>query len=608
MSEEDNKTNHYESNGLSSSTKEKEQNSEKVCNKKPGGWKAMPFILGNETFERLAAFGLFANFMVYLTREFHLDQVHASNILNMWSGITNFAPLLGAFISDTYTGRFKTIAFCSVFSFLGMTVVTLTAWLPQLHPPSCSPQEQALNQCVKATNAHLGFLFMGLIFLSVGSSGIRPCSIPFGVDQFDPTTEEGKKGINSFFNWYYTSFTVVLLITQTVIVYIQDSVSWTFGFAIPTLCMFCSIILFFVGTKIYVHVKPEGSILSSIAQVFVASFRKRKVKVPCEKVVDGIFYDPPLIGSAILSKLPSTNQFRVLDKGALIMEGDLNLDGTIVNQWNLVSIQQVEEVKCLARTLPIWAAGILGFTAMAQVGTFIISQAMKMDRHLGPNFQIPAGSLGVVSFIIIGLWVPFYDRVCVPTLRKITKHEGGITLLQRIGIGMVFSIIAMIVAGYVEKVRRDVANSNPNPQGIAPMSVMWLFPQLILMGFCEAFNIIGLIEFFNRQFPDHMRSIANALFSCSFALANYVSSILVITVHNVTGTHSHPDWLTNDINVGRLDYFYYLLAGVGVLNLAYFVYVSQRYQYKGSVDIQEKQTQDVELGTKGELDYYTKEV
>jgi hypothetical protein len=63
--------------------------------------------------------------------------------------------------------------------------------------------------------------------------------------------------------------------------------------------------------------------------------------------------------------------------------------------------------------------------------------------------------------------------------------------------------------------------------------------------------------------------------------------------------------LTNDINAGRLDYFYYLLAGIGVLNLAYFLYVSQRYHYKGSVDIQEK-PQDVELGSKGELDYYTR--
>lgn len=191
-----------------------------------------------------------------------------------------------------------------------MISVTLTAWLPNLHPPSCTPNQQALNECVKANTSHVSFLLMGLCLLSIGSAGIRPCSIPFGVDQFDPTTDEGKKGINSFFNWYYTSFTVVLLITQTVVVYIQDSVSWKFGFAIPTLCMFFSIILFFIGTNIYVHAKPEGSIFSSIGQVIVVSYKKRNVKLPCEKQMLGKFYDPPLTGIAAFSKLPLTNQFR----------------------------------------------------------------------------------------------------------------------------------------------------------------------------------------------------------------------------------------------------------------------------------------------------------
>ncbi|XP_020217859.1 protein NRT1/ PTR FAMILY 2.13 [Cajanus cajan] len=596
----------------SSSTTEKEKNSDELSKnssgsaKKPGGWKAMPFILGNETFERFAAFGLFANFMVYLTREFHLDQVYASNILNIWSGITNFFPLIGAFISDAYIGRFRTIAFASFSSLLGMTVVTLTACLAQLHPPPCSPEQQALNQCVKATTPHVSVLLTGLCLLSIGSAGIRPCSIPFGVDQFDATTDEGKKGINSFFNWYYTSFTIVLLITQTVVVYIQDSISWKIGFAIPTVCMFCSIILFFVGTRIYVHVKPEGSIFSSIGQVLVAAYRKRKFELPSGKQVDGVFYDPPLSGTQILSKLPFTNQFRTLNKAAIIMEGELNQDGSRVNEWKLVSIQQVEEVKCLARIFPIWAAGILGFTSMAQQGTFTISQALKMDRHLGPKFQIPPGSLSVISFMTIGLWVPFYDRVMVPALRRVTKHEGGITLLQRIGIGMVFSVLSMIAAALVEKVRRDLANSNPNPNplGIAPMSVLWLAPQLVLMGMCEAFNIIGQIEFYNRQFPEHMRSIANALFSCSFAGSSYVSSAIVTAVHHATRTHSHPDWLTNNINAGRLDYFYYLIAGIGVLNLIYFLYVAQRYHYKGSVDLLDK-AQDMELASKGELDYYS---
>ncbi|KAF5449720.1 hypothetical protein F2P56_030137 [Juglans regia] len=552
--------------------------------KRPGGWKAMPFIIGNETFERLATFGLLANFMVYLTREFHMDQVSASNVINIWSGVTNFAPLVGAFISDAYVGRFPTIAFASLASLLGMVTVTMTAWMAQLHPPPCTPQQNELGQCKGSTTAQLGVLLLGLGFLSIGSGGIRPCSIPFGVDQFDPTTDDGQKGINSFFNWYYTTFTVVLLFTQTIVVYIQDSVSWSIGFGIPTLCMFLSIIFFFVGTNIYVHVKAEGSPLSGLAQVFVAAYKKRQIQLPADGDVDGIFYDPPLKG-AVFTKLPLTDHFRFLNKAAFIQENELKPDGTSSNQWRLCSIQQVEELKCIVRIIPIWISGIISLTSMTQQGTFTVSQALKMDRHLGPHFQIPAGSMGVISLIIIGLWLPFYDRFLVPALRKVTKNEGGISLLQRIGIGTVFSILSMVVAGLVERVRRASAIQNPQPLGVAPMSVMWLAPQLILLGFCEAFNIIGQIEFFNRQFPDHMRSIGNSLFSCSFAGASYLSSLVVTIVHHVTRTHAHPDWLTNDINYGRLDYFYFLIAGMGVLNLIYFLYCANRYRYKGSAQI-----------------------
>lgn len=191
-------------------------------------------------------------------------------------------------------------------------VVTLTAWLPELHPPPCTPEQLTLNQCEKASNFHLGILVLGLCFLTIGSAGIRPCSIPFGVDQFDPTTVEGKKGIASFFNWYYTTFSVVLLLTLTVVVYIQDTISWKIGFGIPALCMLSSLIMFLVGTRIYVHAKPEGSVFSGIVQVLVAAYRKRHIKLPSEeKATDGVFYDPPLKGTGVLSKLPLTNQFRL---------------------------------------------------------------------------------------------------------------------------------------------------------------------------------------------------------------------------------------------------------------------------------------------------------
>uniref|UniRef100_A0A1J3HGD7 Protein NRT1/ PTR FAMILY 2.13 n=1 Tax=Noccaea caerulescens TaxID=107243 RepID=A0A1J3HGD7_NOCCA len=572
--------------------------------KKHGGWRAISFILANETLERLGTIGLLSNFMVYLTRVFHLQQVDASNVINIWSGFTNLTPLVGAFISDAYIGRFKTIAFASFATLFGLITLTLTASLPQLHPASCSNNNNPIN-CASPNKLQIGILLLGLGFLSIGSGGIRPCSIPFGVDQFDQRTEEGIKGVGSFFNWYYMTFTVVLLITQTVVVYIQDQVSWIIGFGVPTGLMACAVVMFFAGMKLYVCVKPEGSIFSGIAQVVVAARKKRKLKVPAEDDGSVTYYDPP-VKASVLSKLHHCNQFRFLDKAAVIIEGDLTSDGVPVNKWRLCSIQEVEEVKCLIRVVPVWSAGIIALTAMSQQGTFTVSQALKMDRHMGPKFEIPAGSLVVISLLTIGVFLPLYDRVLVPFFRRITGHKSGITLLQRIGTGIVFAILSMIVAGLVERVRRKRSIASGDPTGITPMSVFWLSPQLILMGLCEAFNIIGQIEFFNSQFPEHMRSIANALFSLSFAGSNYLSSLTVTVVHKFSGGRNRPDWLNKDLNAGKLDYFYYLIAVFGVFNLVYFWYCARGYQYKsgslmGGFEEDNKSFSDVEMSSKKQL-------
>nr|GME21644.1 protein NRT1/ PTR FAMILY 2.13-like [Ipomoea batatas] len=227
---------------------------------------------GNETFERLASMGLLANFSVFLMTVYHLDQVGAANMMGIWGGVTSFIPLLGAFISDSYLGRFWTIAFASIFEILGMLTLTIIAMVPNLRPPPCNATQP--QDCKDPTNSQMGYLFLALGFLAIGSGGIRPCSIPFGVDQFDATTEEGRKGISSFFNWYYTSLTVVLIFSMTIVVYIQDS--------------------------------PEGSVFAGIAHVCVAAFNKRKVKLPDE--ASG-YYDPPVTSPAG-KKLPLTKDCR----------------------------------------------------------------------------------------------------------------------------------------------------------------------------------------------------------------------------------------------------------------------------------------------------------
>ncbi|EPS64563.1 hypothetical protein M569_10218, partial [Genlisea aurea] len=255
------------------------------------GVKAMPFVIGNEAFEKLGTIGTSTNLLVYLTTIFNMKSVAATNVLNVFNGTCNFGTLLGAFLSDTYFGRYTTLGVASVSSFLGMVILAMTAAIPALHPHSSSP----------ASPGQLTFLFAGFALLVIGASGIRPCNLAFGADQFDPNTESGKRGINSFFNWYYFTFTFAMMVSLTAIIYVQSDVNWAVGLAIPASLMFLSCAFFFVGTNIYVVVSPEGSPLTSAVQTFAVAFKKRGLTLPPES---SLFNHIPQ--HSINSKLPYT--------------------------------------------------------------------------------------------------------------------------------------------------------------------------------------------------------------------------------------------------------------------------------------------------------------
>jgi peptide/histidine transporter 3/4 len=96
----------------------------------------------------------------------------------------------------------------------GMIILTLTAGVPALHPPPCSAGAGG-QQCAGATEGQFAVLALSFLFIVVGAGGIRPCSLPFGADQFDPRTESGRRGINSFFNWYYFTLTIAVVGSST---------------------------------------------------------------------------------------------------------------------------------------------------------------------------------------------------------------------------------------------------------------------------------------------------------------------------------------------------------------------------------------------------------
>ncbi|TVU36087.1 hypothetical protein EJB05_18000, partial [Eragrostis curvula] len=488
-----------------------------VSQRSPGGRRSR-LVGTNETFEKAASFGVAPNLTMYLVKRFNIGQLKAADITNIFYATLNFTPSLIPIWEAVVRNHNPQMT--------GMLGLTLSASLPVLKPPTCNQVSQLDGHCSNPSTLQLSVLYLSLGLLTIGGGAVRPCSLPFGVDQFDTADEENRKSLNSYYNWYYGTSTAALVFSTTILIYIQNNFSWAIGFGIPTVFMFLAIIFYFAGTRLYVHVPPEGSIFSGIEQVLVASFKKRRLKLPCPHDVNQqelMLYSPPTRGNRIF-RLPLTSQFR--------------------NSWELSSIQQIEEVKCLIRIVPICFSGILCFVAMAQQFTFIILQAFTMDCHLGPHFKIPAGT---------------------------------VTLLQRQGVGLVLASISMVVAGLVERKRRNSALSNG---GISPITFLWLAPQLVLMGIAEAFNTVGQIEFYNKQFPEHMQTLAGSLLFCTVAGANYLSTALANITRKATDRHGHTSWLSDNINNGKLDYYYYLIAILGVFNLFYFLICSHYYQYK----------------------------
>uniref|UniRef100_A0A7N0VFR9 Uncharacterized protein n=1 Tax=Kalanchoe fedtschenkoi TaxID=63787 RepID=A0A7N0VFR9_KALFE len=549
------------------------------------GIKAMPLIIGNETCEKLGTIGTSTNLLVYLTTVFNMGSIQATNLVNIFNGTANFATLIGAYLCDTYFGRYNTLGFASISSFLGMVVITLTAAVSKLHPPHSGAE--LAGACVGPSAWQMAFLVSGLAFLVVGAGGIRPCNLAFGADQFNPNTGSGKRGISSFFNWYYFTFTFAMMVSLTVVVYVQADVSWSVGLAIPTALMFLSCAFFFAGTRIYVKVRPEGTPLRGAAQVLAAAFKKRKLETPAHPQATLYNWEPE---SSINSKLPHTNQFRCLDKAAIVTAEDkLNPDGSLASDpWRLSSMQKVEEVKCVLRIFPIWATFIVYFAALVLQTTYAVFQALQSDRRLGKGFEVPGASYSVVIMIAMTIWIPIYDQVIVPALRKYTKQEGGMTLLKKIGIGMALTIVCTLVSGLVETKRRTVALTKPTlgldskGHAISSFSALWLVPQLALAGVSEAFTSIGHIEFYYKQFPENMRSIGGSFTFVGMALGSYLCTILVTLVDGATRGSGSESWLAEDLNKGRLDYFYYVMGLIGVINLGFFLVLAKWYRYKGS--------------------------
>ncbi|KAF3617929.1 Protein NRT1/ PTR FAMILY 5.9 [Capsicum annuum] len=508
--------------------------------------------------ERFSFKGVASNLVTYLTDVAKMSNSAAAKMVNNWCGVTSMLPLLVAPLADSYLDRYTTVLASSSLYFAGLLALTSLA----LQWPWTSVEKSGFSSS----------LSWSLHLISLGQAGYNPSLQAFAADQLDDQDElpctkndQSTKKKSAFFHWWYFGICCGSLLGVSVMSYIQDTLGWGLGFAIPCIAMVVSIVVFRFGNRFYTH-NNDGEVIHirSLGVHIVKAIRAATSRFTCGEIAG-----------------PESNKSKAveieLESKPLCQQDSDGMEGAEdkKSENGIVEIRKV-----VLPLLPVWIMLLMFAVIFQQPATFFTKQGMTMKRNIGSNFQIPPAALQSSITISIILLMPLYDTVFIPFIRVLTRNEKGITVMQRMGIGMFLSVIAMIIAAVTERKRLDIArNIGASISEALPMSIFWLLPQYILLGISDIFTVVGMQEFFYSEVPTNMRTLGIALYTSVFGCGSFFSSFLITVIEHLTSSIGEKqNWFADDMSKARLDNYYWFLALSSAASFLMFMVFCQFYR------------------------------
>ncbi|MED6183451.1 hypothetical protein PIB30_037964 [Stylosanthes scabra] len=533
-----------------------------------GGYRAASFVFVMMLLDNVGFVANMVSLVLYFGSVMHFNIAESATTTTNLLGTVFLIPILGGFISDTYLNRLNTCVLFGFIELLGYVLLVIQSHDKKLLPSPCGE-----TSCVHGTKA---LLFYASIYLfAVGAGGIRGCVPALGADQFDNNDPKQRKKLASFFNWFLFFVTIGASIGVTVVVYVSTEITWYKGFIISLACSSGGLLIIAMGKPFYCYRVSGDSPLLSVLQVLLVTVKNLRIKVPENS--DELHEIQSDESNLMKNRIPHTDQFRILDKAAVLREGKEP------KEWEVCTVTQVEETKILTRMMPILFSTIIMNTCLAQLQTFSIQQGVRMNTHFR-RYNIPPASIPVIPLVFMTALIPVYEFAFVPLFRKITGHPNGITELQRVGVGLVLSAISMAIAGVIEVKRKDEFNNHNHV-----ISLFWLSFQYAIFGIADMFTLVGLLEFFYREAPGGMRSLSTSFSFLSLSIGYFLSTAFVELINSVTRrvTESKIGWLEgDDLNQIHLELFYWFLAVLSMINFVIYLLCAKWYKYQIAVPLE----------------------
>ena len=204
--------------------------------KMPAG---VPYILTNETSERLAFYGMSSILVVFMTQYLMgrngvlavMADESAREWFHWFTAAVYLISIFGAVVSDIWLGKFKTIISFSLVYCAGFFIL---AW----------------------DHTRLG-LAGGLVLIAIGSGVIKPCVSANVGDQFGPSN---KHLIEKMYSWFYLSINFGAAISMYLCPWLLDKYGPTVGFGVPAVSMVIATTAYWLGRHRLVNIPPAGKL------------------------------------------------------------------------------------------------------------------------------------------------------------------------------------------------------------------------------------------------------------------------------------------------------------------------------------------------------------
>ncbi|CAI0453445.1 unnamed protein product, partial [Linum tenue] len=533
----------------------------------------------NEMAEKASSSVILAGMPLFLMQQFLIKFDQTATILFFWNAASSFTPIIGALASDCI-GRFRVIATSSLAAILGIVVITLTTTRGLQLRPCNLYLDLPPGECDTGPMTwQLIVLSVSISLFCIGSGGVRSCSSAFAVDQLkkeDDDPVSSQRTLEKLNGWYQTAVGAAVMI---LVFLMGQIINWGARYLILTILMVVSAMIFVSGS--YVHVTDDHSLVKVVARIIYVAWKKRRhsISIPSNRW----FHHNKPRRRPILTVCPS-QRLSFLNKACLIVDQEEvnSSTGLPREEWNLCSVQEVEELKALVNTIPICSTMII-VTVANTAGPFPTAQANLMDTRLLGGLTIPVLAYGAVSVASMAIWVTGYNHLLVPCIAKLSSNRipNGIPSRYRMGMGILTCCLGNFIAGWVEHRRRVYGTEN--------MSANLLIPQLCLAGLTEALFGLGLLDFLNARFPsgctgDLVSSMGQCLGSLAgaalFAAVKRFTRVATSTAATSTGfgEDSSSSWVGDDANSSKYDRYYWLLAALSLLNFIYYLICCLKYK------------------------------